>query len=170
MLNDLLRRPRLALAGFGLICFAAVLGAELLGRIFALEVCAMCWFQRLSFLLAGSGFLLTAAWPSLRLFSLRIAELGLLLGLESASRQSYLIAHPEMADGNCGAGLFYYLQIQDYEGFLRAGMQGGIDCAENQPLILGLHLPQWSLLAFIAMLIVYLAWHFFQAKVRDKAL
>lgn len=166
MLNDLVRRPRLVMGGFGVICLAAVVGAALLGWAFNLEVCAMCWFQRLAFVLAGGGFLLSAIWPSVRLFTLRLSELGLLLGLESAARQTYLIAHPEAAGGNCGAGLFYYLQIQDYKGFLEAGMLGGIDCAENQPLILGLHLPQWSLIGFTATILVYLAWCFLQAKAK----
>ena len=158
ILDALIQKPRLVLAVFGLFCVAAVGSAHALGEIFLLEVCAMCWFQRLSFLLAGAAFMLAAAWPKLGLVTQRIGELGLLLGLASAARQTYLIANPELASDNCAAGLFYYLQIEDYAGFLRAGMLGGIDCAENQPLILGLYLPQWSLLAFIGMLGLYVAW------------
>lgn len=158
ILDALIQRPRLVLAGFGLFCVAAVGSAHALGEIFLLEVCAMCWFQRLCFLLAGAAFLLTAAWPKAGLLTQRVGELGLLLGLASAARQAFLIAHPELASDNCAAGLFYYLQIQDYAGFFRAGLVGGVDCAENQPLILGLYLPQWSLLAFLAMIGLYVAW------------
>jgi len=168
MLEYILHRPRLVLLLAGSFCFVAVASAALLGQIFALEVCAMCWFQRLSFLLAGAGFLLAAAWPWARVVTQRIGELGLLLGLESAGRQSYLLSHLDAAKDNCGAGLFYYFQIEDYEGFFRAGMLGGIDCAENQPLIFGLQLPQWSLLAFILITALYIAWLISQRSASRK--
>lgn len=157
-LDALIQRPRLVLAGLGVFCVAAVIAAHTLGEVFLLEVCAMCWFQRLCFLLAGAAFLLTAAWSKAGLVTQRVGELGLLLGLASAARQTFLIAHPELASDNCAAGLFYYLQIEDYAGFFRAGLVGGVDCAENQPLILGLYLPQWSLLAFLGMIGLYVAW------------
>jgi len=159
MFDFFLRRPRLTLFAFGLVCYGAVGSAFVLGEWMHIEPCAMCWFQRLSFLLAGTGFLLAAAWPRAQIVTKRIAELGLLLALESAVRQSFLIIHPEAAKDSCSAGLFYYLQIEDYVGFLRAGMLGGIDCAENQPLILGLQLPQWSLLAVVCILATYITWH-----------
>lgn len=158
--NFVLQRPRLFLLLLGAACFGAVGTATVLGKIFDMEVCAMCWFQRLSFLLAGGGFILAAAWPRLRIITQRLGELGLLLALESAGRQTYLLLNPEAASGSCGAGLFYYLQIEDYANFFRAGMLGGVECAENQPLFLGLHLPQWSLVAVIALLAIYAAWLF----------
>lgn len=166
-LDFLTRRPRSVLLAFGLGCFASVGAAVLLGMLFDLEVCAMCWFQRLAFLLAGTGFLLAAAWPRTQIFTHRIAELGLLIGLASAARQAYLLTHLDEASGSCGAGLMYYLQIGNYEAFFRAGMLGGIDCAENQPLILGLHLPQWSLLALIATLSAYVIWQIIRARSRS---
>lgn len=159
MLSALIHaRPRLVLLALGIFCLLAVGAAVLLGHLFALEVCAMCWFQRLAFVTAGSGFLLAAAWPRGAIVTQRLGELGLLIGLASAARQSWLLLNPEAASGHCGAGLMYYLQIGNYEAFLRAGMLGGVECAENQPLILGLHLPQWSLLAFCAIGLLYLVW------------
>lgn len=158
LLSTFRKRPRLALLAFALLCYAAVGGAVLLGWLFELEACAMCWFQRIAFLLAGSGFLLAAAWPLVGVLTRRIGELGLLLALASAGRQSYLISNPGAADGSCGAGLGYYWKIGNYEAFLRAGLLGGSDCAENQPLILGLHLPQWSLLAVLVIIALYVAW------------
>jgi protein dithiol:quinone oxidoreductase len=158
MLDFYARRPSLALACLAILCFAAVGAAVTLGAIFNLEACAMCWFQRLSFLLAGSGFLLAAIWKRGRIVIQRIGELGLLLALESAGRQSYLLTHLDAAQDNCSAGLFYYLQIGNYNGFFRAGMFGGIDCAENQPTILGLQLPEWSLVAVVCLIVLYVVW------------
>ena len=160
MFDRLLRTPRLVLLVFGILCFAAVGTATLLGIAFHLEVCSMCWFQRLSFLLAGCGFLLAAAWPRGQIATRRIAELGMLLGVASAARQTYLMTHLDQASGSCGAGLFYYLKMGNYEAFFRAGMAGGLDCAENQQAILGLALPEWSLIAFIVLIAVYLLWSF----------
>lgn len=154
------QRPRLALLAFGLLCYGAVGSAVLLGWLFDMEVCAMCWYQRLSFLFAGSGFLLAAAWPRGAVVTQRLGALGLLSALASSARQSYLLINPAAADGSCGAGLGYYWKIGAYDKFFRAGLVGGSDCAENQPLILGLYLPQWSLLAVIIIIALYLVWQF----------
>ncbi len=151
---------RLVLLAFALFCFGSVGLAVLLGYLFDLEACSMCWFQRLGFLLAGSGFLLAAAWPPGAILTQRLGELGLLAGFASAARQSWLLIHPEQASGSCGAGLRYYLQIGNYEAFFKAGLVGGVECSENQPLFLGLHLPQWSLVAFCLIGVVYLVWLF----------
>jgi disulfide bond formation protein DsbB len=169
MFADLIHaRPRLVLLALGVFCFVSVGAAALLGHLLDLEVCAMCWFQRLAFLLAGAGFVLAAAWPRAGFLTQRLGELGLLLGLASAARQSWLLLNPEAASGSCGAGLMYYLQIGNYEAFMRAGMLGGVECAENQPLILGLHLPQWSLLAFCVIGVLYVAWMFRKAPLARK--
>lgn len=132
--------------------------AVLLGKAFNLEVCAMCWFQRLSLMQAALGFLLAATWSVTRGIAQRLGELGLLMGWASSCRQVYLLFHPEAASGNCGAGLMYYLQIGNYEGFFQAGLLGGIECAMEQASILGLQLPLWSLIAFSEIGLLYLSW------------
>jgi len=162
----IVERRRRVLLALGGICLGAVAAAVGLGELFQLEVCAMCWFQRLAFLLAGTGFLLAAVWPRSRHLTQRLGELGLLLGLASAARQVYLLFHIAAASGSCGAGLLYYLQTGNYEAFFRAGVLGGVDCATHQALILGLYLPQWSLLAFSGILSVYAVWMFAQARRR----
>ncbi|MDP5239057.1 disulfide bond formation protein B [Uliginosibacterium sp. 31-16] len=170
MLPELvLRRPRLVLLVLGIFCFASVGTAVVLGELFELEVCAMCWFQRIAFLLAGSGFLLAAAWPRASILTQRIGELGLLVGLASAARQVFLLYNPEAASGSCGAGLMYYLKMGYYEAFFRAGLVGGVECAENQPLILGLRLPQWSLLAFCGIIALYAIWLFRKGRAGKPA-
>lgn len=150
--------PRVVLLAFAVFCFGSVGLAVTLGAIFDLEACSMCWFQRISFLIAGAGFLLAAAWPRGAIVTRRLAELGLLIGFASAARQSWLLIHPEQASGSCGAGLMYYLKIGAYDAFFNAGLVGGVECASDQPMFLGLHLPQWSLLAFIIVGMLYLVW------------
>ena len=159
MLSRLVRlSSRQICLALGIFCLSAVGAAVLLGHLFDLAVCSMCWFQRIAFVVAGCGFLLAAAWPRAAILSLRLGELGLLIGLASAARQSWLLANPAEASGSCGAGLMYYWQIGNYEAILQAGLLGGVDCAENQPLLLGLYLPQWSLLAFCGIVLLYLGW------------
>lgn len=158
MLSNLLRRPRLVLLLLGLLCYAATGAAMALGYFFDLDACAMCWFQRLAFFVAGSGFLLAAALPFAAIITQRIGELGLLAALASAARQSYVILNPELADGSCGAGLMYYAKIGAWEKFFRAGLMGGSDCAEDQPMLLGLYLPNWSLIAVLALIVAYVGW------------
>lgn len=157
-------KPGLVLLGFGILCFAAVGTAVLLGKMMDLEVCSMCWFQRLSFVVAGCGFLLAAAWKPGRIVTRRIAELGLLVGFASAARQTYLMSHLDQASGSCGAGLLYYWKIGNYSAFLHAGLLGGTDCAENQPAVFGLALPQWSLIAISILLVLYIAWSIRNAR------
>lgn len=151
-------RPRLVLLALGGFSLLAVAVAALLGHFLELEVCAMCWFQRIALVVAGCGFMLAAAWPRVSVLTLRLGELGLLIGLVSAARQSWLLANPAEASGSCGAGLMYYWQIGQYEAFLQAGLLGGVDCAVNQPLLFGLYFPQWSLLAFSGIAGLYLIW------------
>ncbi|KAF7598921.1 MAG: hypothetical protein CGU28_08620 [Candidatus Dactylopiibacterium carminicum] len=155
---NLLRNQRLVLLALAILCFGATGLAVLLGHVFELEACSMCWFQRIAFLLAGAGFLLAAAWPPGGILTRRFGEAGLLLALASSARQSYVIAFPESADTSCGAGLSYYAQIGAWDKFFRAGLMGGSDCAQDQPQFLGLYLPNWSLIAVLGVITLYVAW------------
>lgn len=158
MVAEWLEHPRRMLLVLGSLCLGAVGIAVALGLAFNLEVCAMCWFQRLALILAALGFLLAATRSAAGGIAQRLGELGLVIGWASSCRQVYLLFHPEAASGNCGAGLMYYLEIGNYEGFFRAGLLGGIECATEQASILGLPLPLWSLIAFSEIGFLYLFW------------
>lgn len=164
MMTCLLARPRLLTLIFAAACLAAVGAAAALGELLGLMACSMCWFQRLCFLFAAGGFALTAAFWPLRSVLFRLGELGLLVGLASAARQSFLIFNPELADGSCGAGLFYYWKIGEYMRFLKSGLVGGSDCAQDQPLLLGVPMPVLSLAAFVLVIAAYAAWKYAQAR------
>lgn len=169
MLDRIARHPRLVFLAFGLGCFAAVGSAALLGTIFQMEVCSMCWYQRLSFLLAGTGFLLAAAWQRGQIVTLRIAELGMLSCLASAARQTWLMYHLDQAATSCGAGLLFYAKRGNWEAFFQAGLMGGLDCAENQTPVFGLPLPEWSLIAISCLILAYIAFRVLRCRARRCA-
>lgn len=161
MMFDFFARPMRMLLIFGTLCLGAVIAAVSVGLAFSMEVCSMCWFQRLALMLAALGLLLAATWPAIRRTARRAAELSFVLGWVSSCRQVYLLFHPDAALGSCGGGLIYSLKNGNYSGFFRSGLVGGMECATEQATFLGLQIPILSLMVFTGIGLMYLFWLIF---------
>ncbi|WP_041790018.1 disulfide bond formation protein B [Rhodoferax ferrireducens] len=155
---DFFARPNRMLLIFGTLCLGAVIAAVSVGLTFSLEVCSMCWFQRLALILAAIGLLLTATGSAIRRTAQRAAELSFVLGWVSSCRQVYLLFHQEAAIGSCGRGLVYFFKNGNYFGFFRSGLVGGMECATDQAAFLGLPIPVLSLMVFTGIGLMYLYW------------
>lgn len=122
-------------------------------RLF-LEPCPLCIFQRLAFVWIGAVALLgfaqnpgrTGQW----LYSLLIM-VGAAAGGFVAGRHVWLQNLPPDKVPECGPGLAYMLDTAPFLDVLRTVLLGDGNCAEVQWSFLGLSMPAWTLLWFIAL-------------------
>ncbi|SEJ63286.1 disulfide bond formation protein B [Paraburkholderia diazotrophica] len=151
MVNDnvTLRRERNLLVLLGLVCVALVGGALYLQFVEHQDPCPLCIIQRYFYLLIAVFAFIGATmrgWRGVRALEV-LALLSALGGLSTAVRHVYVQSHPNFS---CG---FDALQpIVDGlppahwlpSLFKVAGL-----CETLYPPILGLSLPQWSLVGFV---------------------
>jgi len=147
--NATLRRERGLLVLLGLVCLALVGGALYLQFVEHEDPCPLCIIQRYFYLLIAIFSFLGArlrGWQGVRLLEV-LALLSALAGVLTAARHVFIQAHPNFS---CG---FDALQpVVDSlppahwlpEVFKVAGL-----CETAYPPILGLTLPQWSLVGFV---------------------
>lgn len=167
--DRVMRRERRLLVLLGLVCLGLVGGALYLQFYHGEDPCPLCIIQRYFFVLIavfaflGAGF---NNWRGIALLETLVA-LSALGGLATAARHVYVQSHPGFS---CG---FDALQpVVDSlpparwlpQVFKVAGL-----CETPYPPILGLSLPQWSLIAFAIIFVLVLASLRFKRKLRATA-
>jgi disulfide bond formation protein DsbB len=156
----LLPSRRLAyLEGF-LVCAALMGWALWLQFGEGLEPCPLCAFQRLAVCAIGIVFLV-AAIHNPRPFGASIyAGLVLLFaggGGAVAARHVWLQALPKDQVPACGMGLTYMLETLPFLDVLKKVFAGSGECAEKGWELLGLAIPGWTLVFFVAVTITAFA-------------
>lgn len=127
----------------------ALIGAGLwLQHTVGLEPCPLCIFQRIAYL-AVALFALAAAWLDRRTAGrwfgvLALASAGVGAGI--AGWHVWLQSQP--AGQSCGPGLQTMLENFPLTEVLPKVFRGSGDCAEAGWTLIGLTIPQWSLLWF----------------------
>ena len=151
MNNDtaMLRRERSLLVLLGLICVALVAGALYLQYFLHEDPCPLCIIQRYFFLLIAIFAFLGARfdnWRGVRLLEV-LAALSALAGVLTAARHVYVQANPGFS---CGFDALQPLVDSLPPAHWLPGVfkVAGL-CETAYPPILGLTLPQWSLVAFV---------------------
>ena len=118
----------------------------------------MCIMQRYAFVVLGLLALIAVLinpGKILRvIFSLLIIVVAL-AGGGVAARQSWLQHFPPKV-AECGAGLEYMIQSFPLADALPKIFQGAGDCSKVQWTFIGLSIPEWALLWFLAFVVV--AW------------
>jgi len=145
---------RLSTALGALICFFALITAYFLEYQLHIEPCPLCILQR--WVLWGMGFLFVVIllmhrhkWISaLLLFG---NSLLVLAGIGLAARQIWLQSLPKEAAPSCAASFDRLLQTYPWFDAIRQVLTTAGECAEIPIQILGLSLPQWTLLSFLAL-------------------
>ena len=136
-----------------LICLLLVAAAVYLQLEESLAPCPLCQLQRIVFTVLGLVFLFAALKnPSPRatkIYGLIIFWLAI-IGGGVAIRQLWLQNTPHVLGENCGVGLNYLLHTLPLTDAIKTILQGTGDCAEVHWQFLGLTLPGWSLVGFIA--------------------
>ncbi|MGF6773336.1 disulfide bond formation protein DsbB [Paraburkholderia sp. GAS199] len=151
--NAMLRRERSLLVLLGLICIGLVAGALYLQYFLHEDPCPLCIIQRYFFLLIAIFAFLGArfdSWRGVRLLEV-LAALSALAGVVTAARHVYVQAHPGFS---CGFDALQPLVDSLPPAHWLPGVfkVAGL-CETPYPPILGLSLPQWSLVAFVVMFV-----------------
>ncbi|MBL8311780.1 MAG: disulfide bond formation protein B [Burkholderiales bacterium] len=150
--TDLFPSRRFAYAFGFLVCAALMAYALYLQYVQLLEPCPMCWFQRVALVLLGGVFLVAALVNPSRRGARRTAWGALLAGGAGAflaARHLYIQSMPSDQLPSCGMGITYMLETLPFLDVFARALKGSVECNKID-LILGLPIPAWNLLFFVA--------------------
>jgi len=156
----ILPRRRLAYGLGALVCAALIGWALWLQYGLGLDPCPLCIFQRVAVIATGIVFLIAAihnprgGWPAVyAFFTLVTAGIGAAL----AAWQVWIQAQPKGSVASCGMGLDYMLETLPLTDVIAKVLQGSGECAEQGWLFMGLAIPAWTFVFFIAMIAAAIA-------------
>ena len=151
----LLPPRRLAyLLGF-LVCAGLMGWALWLQYGLGLDPCPLCVFQRIAFISTGVVFLLAAIHNPRRVGAAIYAGLTVILsgtGAALAAWHVWIQGQPKGAVAACGMGLNYMLETLPLTEVIGRVLKGSGECAEQGWLFMGLAIPSWTFVFFIAMI------------------
>ncbi len=140
----------------GMLAFAVFYLEGVLG----LEACPLCMSQRVFFAACGVfgllAFLHNPGLLGLRIYALLIALSGA-LGAALAGRHLWLQSLPPELAPACGPSLAYMLEAFPLSEALQLMLMGDGNCSETVWRFLGISIPGWSMIAFIAIILFALA-------------
>jgi disulfide bond formation protein DsbB len=151
----------LSLISLGLVVFAVVLQQVGYQGVSFLP-CPLCILQRVAYLGIAIFCFLAASTSSIRKLFHGLAALSAAYGLSVAAHQVWLLSHPE---SSCGIDPLevWINQFQLAQGLPWLFKADGL-CSAKLPAILGLQVPEWSLLWFGVLLLVLLITFFRKPK------
>jgi disulfide bond formation protein DsbB len=156
----LLPPRRLAyLLGF-LVCAGLMGWALWLQYGLGLDPCPLCIFQRVAVIATGIIFLIAAIHnPGQRgaAFYALLTVITAGIGAALAAWQVWIQAQPKGAVASCGMGLSYMLDTMPFTDVIGKVLQGSGECAEQGWLLMGLAIPAWTFVFFIAMIAAAIA-------------
>ncbi len=147
--------PRRLFNGGGVLICAGALGFAYYAQFYlGLEPCPLCIFQRLTLLVLGMVFLLATihnprAWGT-KAYSVLVG-LSAMFGASIAARHVWLQHLPPEAAPQCGPGLDYLLETLPLSETVREVLTGSGECAKVDWTLLGLSMPEWTLLLFLGL-------------------
>ena len=144
---------RLLFLAIGGICAVLISVALYMEYVMGLEPCPLCMLQRWA--VVGTGIVsLAVAAIGPRGWGIRLGGIGVALasamGVTLAGRQLWLQNLPEDAVPPCGPGYDYLRETFPLTEVIRMAFEGSGDCAEIQWTFLGLSIPGWTLVFFMA--------------------
>jgi len=151
------RRPAYLLGA--LTCAALMAWALWLQYGLGLDPCPLCSLQRLAVIAIGVVFLIAGIHNPGRLGAGIYAALALaagLFGAAAAVRHVWIQSLPKDEVPACGMGLNYMLETMPLADVLTKVFAGSGECAEAGWTFLGLAIPAWTLIFFIAMMVAAL--------------
>ena len=147
----------LSLLSLGLVAFAVVLQQVGYQGVSFLP-CPLCILQRVGYLGVAVFCFLAVGISPLRKFFHGLAVISAAYGFSIAARQVWLLSHPE---SSCGIDPLetWINQFQLAQGLPWLFKADGL-CSAQLPTILGLQVPEWSLLWFGVLLLVLITTFF----------
>jgi disulfide bond formation protein DsbB len=123
--------------------------------------CPLCILQRVGYLSIATCCLLAAGLPATRKWFHGLAIIAAAYGTVVAGKQVWLLSHPEISCGidplETWINQFQLVQLIPWL-FKADGL-----CSAKLPSILGLQVPEWSLVSFVTLLL-YLLLTFFKKQ------
>ncbi|MGY0558470.1 MULTISPECIES: disulfide bond formation protein B [unclassified Lysobacter] len=140
----------------GFVACAGLIGYALYTQFHGgLLPCPLCIFQRVAFAALGLVFMVGGLHAPGGAFGRRaygvIALVVAGVGIAIAGNHVRLQHLPADQVPACGPGLDYMLEAMPISGVVRRVMTGSGECAEVDWTLLGLSMPTWSLIAFVAL-------------------
>ena len=124
-----------------------------------IQPCPFCIFQRLAFAAAGVVFLVGGLHAPVGRTGRRIygvlAFLAAGIGAGIAARHVWVQLFPPELPA-CGPGLNYMLETQTWLGVVRKVLVSSSDCSMIDWTFLGLSMPAWTLVWFVALALLAL--------------
>ena len=149
--------PRRLAYLLGAVVCAALMGWALwLQYGLNLDPCPLCSLQRMAVIAMGIVFLIAAIHNPGRLGAGAYAGLVVIIGLlgaVTAMRHVWIQSLPKDEVPACGMGLNYMLETMPLADVLAKVFKGSGECAEKGWIFLGLAIPAWTLIFFIAMMV-----------------
>jgi len=142
------------LLGFA-VCAGLMVWALWLQYGLGLDPCPLCSLQRMAVIAIGLVFLVAGIHNPGRLGASVYAGLTAIIGLfgaVTAMRHVWIQSLPKDEVPACGMGLNYMLETMPLADVLAKVFKGSGECAESGWLFLGLAIPSWTLVFFIAMI------------------
>lgn len=142
-----------------LLCVAMMAVALLLQYVGELEPCPLCIFQRVA-VIATFVVLLPGIFHNPKKWGgVVYGLLGLITsgaGIALAARHLYLQSLPPGAAPSCGPGLDYMLEVMPLQNVVQEVLHGSGECAEIHGVWLGITLPGWTMMGFVALALISL--------------
>lgn len=145
--------------GFAL-CAALMAYAFYLQYVAGLEPCPLCYFQRLAVIGMGLVFLVAALHDPARRGAIAYALLQAAIGgggAAVAARHVWIQSLPPDQVPSCGMGIFYMLDSLPVLDVINKTLAGSGECAKVDWTFLGLSLPGWTFIFFLAMVLASFA-------------
>ena len=140
----------------GFLVCAALMGFALyLQYVMQLEPCPLCVFQRIAMIATGVVFLVAALHNPGRGGAALYAVLTLIaagIGAGLAAWQVWIQGQPKGSVPACGMGLDYMLDTMPLTDVIARVLKGSGECAEQGWVFLGLAIPSWTFVFFIAII------------------
>lgn len=141
------------LLGFG-ICVGLLAYALYVQFVQRLLPCPFCIFQRIAFAALGIVFLIGALHapkqPAGRRVYGVLAFIPAAIGAGIAGRHVWVQLFPPQMSA-CGAGMDFMLETMPLTGIIRKVLTASGDCSNIDWTFLGLSMPAWCLLFFVAL-------------------
>ena len=136
----------------GLMAFALYLQYGL-----DLDPCPLCIFQRVAVIACGIVFLVAAIQNPGHRGAAFYAILTFVItgvGAALAAWHVWIQGQPKGSVPSCGMGLDYMLETMPLTDVISKVLKGSGECAEQGWLFLGLAIPSWTFVFFVAMFVV----------------
>jgi len=156
----LLPPRRIAYLLGALVCAGLMAWALWLQYGLELEPCPLCVFQRIAVITTGVVFLIAAFHNPGRVGAMFYAALTVIVsgtGAALAAWHVWIQAQPKGAVPVCGMGLNYMLETMPLTDVIGKVLKGSGECAEQGWLFMGLAIPSWTFVFFIAMIAAAIA-------------